>query len=180
MKRQPGKLQSSTATDYSEKKHHKGVGEVVLGTVVDVDASDVPWVDFPGNSKSVPIPALTTTLVGKENIGRQAALLFAEGNLEKPVIVGLVRNILDQSASSEREVTDEDVSESAEIDNASTKEAVMDGERIVFSAEKEIVLSCGKASITLTRSGKVIIRGEYVLSRSSGANRIKGGSVQIN
>jgi hypothetical protein len=42
------------------------------------------------------------------------------------------------------------------------------------------VLHCGKASITLTRAGKVIIRGEYVLARSSGVNRIVGGSVQIN
>ena len=28
--------------------------------------------------------------------------------------------------------------------------------------------------------GKVLIRGTYLLSRSSGVNRIKGGSVQIN
>jgi hypothetical protein len=34
--------------------------------------------------------------------------------------------------------------------------------------------------LTLTHAGKVLIRGAYVLSRSSGVNRIKGGSVQIN
>ena len=50
----------------------------------------------------------------------------------------------------------------------------------MLTAEREIVLKCGKASITLTRAGKVIIRGAYVLSRSSGVNRIVGGSVQIN
>jgi hypothetical protein len=55
-----------------------------------------------------------------------------------------------------------------------------DGERLVFSAEKEIVLRCGNASITLTRAGKVLIRGAYLLARSSGVNRIQGGSVQIN
>ena len=49
-----------------------------------------------------------------------------------------------------------------------------------ITAEKEIVLKCGKASITLTKAGKVIIRGTYLLNRSSGVNRIKGGSVQIN
>ena len=42
------------------------------------------------------------------------------------------------------------------------------------------VLVRGKASITLTREGKVLIRGTYLSSRSSGVNRIKGGSVQIN
>ena len=50
----------------------------------------------------------------------------------------------------------------------------------MFTAESEIVLRCGEASITLTRAGKVLIRGTYLLSRSSGVNRIKGGSVQIN
>lgn len=58
--------------------------------------------------------------------------------------------------------------------------AQLDGERLEFSAEREIVLRCGKASITLTRAGKVIIHGAYLSSRSTGVNRIKGGSVQIN
>jgi hypothetical protein len=53
-------------------------------------------------------------------------------------------------------------------------------ERLVITAEREIVLQVGKASITLTRSGKIILRGTYLSSRSSGVNRIKGGSVQIN
>jgi hypothetical protein len=56
----------------------------------------------------------------------------------------------------------------------------LDKQKFVFTAEQEIVLRCGKASITLTRAGKVLIRGAYILNRSSGVNRIKGGSVQIN
>jgi hypothetical protein len=47
-------------------------------------------------------------------------------------------------------------------------------------AKEQVVLKCGKASITLTKAGKVLIQGSYVLSRSSGINRVKGGSVQIN
>ncbi len=56
----------------------------------------------------------------------------------------------------------------------------LDGERLVLCAERELVLACGKATITLTRAGKVILAGTYLVSRSSGVNRIKGGSVQIN
>ena len=48
-----------------------------------------------------------------------------------------------------------------------------DGKRVTVSADQEIVLKCGDASITLTAAGKVLIRGAYLLSRSSGANRIK-------
>jgi len=55
-----------------------------------------------------------------------------------------------------------------------------DGQRMVVSAQEQLVLRCGKASITLTREGKVLIDGAHVLSRASGMNRIKGGSVQVN
>jgi hypothetical protein len=58
--------------------------------------------------------------------------------------------------------------------------AEVDKERLVLAADKEIVLQCGQASITLTKAGKILLRGAYLLSRSSGVNRIKGGSVQIN
>jgi len=53
-------------------------------------------------------------------------------------------------------------------------------DRLELVAEREIVLRCGEASLTLTRAGKIILRGTYLLSRSSGVNKIKGGSVQIN
>lgn len=59
-------------------------------------------------------------------------------------------------------------------------EAAADGRRVEIKAENEIVLRCGESSITLTKSGKIILRGAYVLSRSTGVNRIQGGSVQIN
>ena len=49
-----------------------------------------------------------------------------------------------------------------------------------LSAEREVTIRCGKASITLTREGKIILRGTYISSRSSGVNRIKGGSVHLN
>ena len=56
----------------------------------------------------------------------------------------------------------------------------VDGERMIVSAREQLVLRCGKASITLTRSGKILIDGCYVSSRSTGMNRLKGGSVQLN
>jgi hypothetical protein len=55
-----------------------------------------------------------------------------------------------------------------------------DGKRLIVSAEERIVLRCGKASITLTKEGKILVQGAYVSNQSSGVLRIKGGSVQIN
>ncbi len=43
-----------------------------------------------------------------------------------------------------------------------------------------LALTCGKASIRLQADGKIIIEGEYVISRAAQTNRIEGGAVQIN
>jgi hypothetical protein len=51
---------------------------------------------------------------------------------------------------------------------------------LIVSAREQLILRCGAASITLTKSGKVLIQGAYVSSTSTGVNRIKGGSVQLN
>jgi hypothetical protein len=55
-----------------------------------------------------------------------------------------------------------------------------DGDRLIVTAKEQLVLRCGAASITLTKAGKVLIRGAYVSSTSTGVNRINGGSVQLN
>lgn len=135
--------------------------EVVIGILDGFDGEGRPLVDYPGNAARAPLPALTTALYGADAIGRQVALLFAEGDGARPMIVGLVRP------------PGEPVPGGARV-------AELDGERLVLKAKQEIVLDCGRASITLTRAGKVLIRGTYLSSRSSGVHRIKGASVDIN
>ena len=63
----------------------------------------------------------------------------------------------------------------AGVDDAAASE-----ERLTFTAAREIVLQCGRASLVLTRAGKVLVRGAYVSLRSSGVQRITGAIVQIN
>jgi hypothetical protein len=58
--------------------------------------------------------------------------------------------------------------------------AQVDGRRVTIEAQERIVLQCGKGSITLKRDGKIVLRGTQILSRASGANKIKGASVSIN
>lgn len=64
--------------------------------------------------------------------------------------------------------------------NDQNLEVMVDDKRIEIEGQDEVVLRCGKASITLRRNGRVVIRGTYVESRASGTNRIKGSSVLIN
>ena len=53
-------------------------------------------------------------------------------------------------------------------------------DEITIVEGKQLTIRCGESSITLTAAGKIILRGKYIVSRSSGVQRIKGGSVQIN
>jgi hypothetical protein len=141
--------------------HGSMIPGVMVGTLTGFEETGTPLVTFGDSRESCPVQARSTVELTVCQIGHEVALVFERGDLAKPIILGC---ILPQSPA-QRE---------ASLD------AMSDGEKLVLSAKQEIVLRCGRSSITLTRAGKVIIRGAYLLSRSSGVNRIKGGSVQIN
>lgn len=148
------------------------INGVAIGKLVSVDSHGKAFVDFTLNPANEPIAALSTISFNKEDIGKEVALLFKDNNPDYPVIIGpvILNKKDDETLLLDNSV--EDKNEPIEI--------LVDKKRITFNAEKEIVLKCGKSSITLTSAGKILIRGKYLLSRSSGVNRIKGGSVQIN
>jgi Domain of unknown function (DUF6484) len=138
---------------------------VRVGTICEFTPAGEPLVDHPDNPAGRPLSARSTVRFTGEEVGREVVLMFEAGDARRPVVLGLVEppRPVPRARPSGREVV-----------------AAVDGERLVLTAETEIELRCGEASITLTRAGKVLIRGAYLLSRSSGVNRIKGGSVQIN
>jgi hypothetical protein len=128
------------------------------------DDGATPLVLFPGQPGSAAIAARATLDVHGVHIGRKVLLLFENGDARLPIITGL----LQQPAAWPL------------ADKPAQVEVQADGERLMLDARQQLVLRCGKASITLTREGKVLIQGTYISSRSSGVNRIKGGSVQLN
>lgn len=142
----------------------KKIDGVVIGLFLSINEAGEPLVAFPGNPLETAITARSTTKLDSEDVGKEIALLFESGNPLQPLIIGKIHHAGADHQNQDAEQT------SAELD----------GENIVLSAKQSITLKCGKASITLTKAGKIILRGAYLLSRSSGVNRIKGGSVQIN
>ncbi len=139
------------------------ISGVVIGVLLGFSDNNNPLVVFPGNRSETGITANTTSTLSSDDVGKKMALLFEGGDPGCPIIIGRIQH-------------PEEIVQPKKI-----KATVdLDGERLEFNAKKEIVFRCGKASITLTKAGKIILRGTYLLSRSSGANRIKGGSVQIN
>lgn len=112
------------------------------------------------------VPARSTIALQLEMVGAQVVLMFEGGKPERPIILGVIQN---------QKTTASTLPAALESLNAQ-----IDEERVVLSAEREIVLRCGDASITLTRAGKVIIKGNYIISRSTGYNKIKGSAIDIN
>ena len=144
---------------------NSGLPGVLVGKLTGLAPSGLPLVDFAGNLEPGPLPARHTCAISAPDTGREVVLVFENHDLRRPIILGLLQPVL---------------AETAEAHLLPPVNASLDGKQMTLTAENEIVLRCGKASITLTRAGKVLINGEYLLSRSNGVNRIKGGSVQIN
>jgi hypothetical protein len=149
------------------------VNGVKSGTILTIDEDGSVWVDFLGNLAGPVKARLTGTMANHLRFvdGFEfppVMLAFEDNNPGQPLIVDVICDKI-QETSLPMTVNRN------EMDDVS-----IDGQTVTFDAKKEIVLRCGKSSITLTRAGKVLIRGAYLLNRSSGVNRIKGGSVQIN
>jgi Domain of unknown function (DUF6484) len=132
---------------------------VVVAALTGFDDGGAPRITFSGNPLRRPVSARSTVVLTAADVGSDVAVSFEQGDPTHPIILGK----LWQAGAA-----------------APTVQAAVDNERLVLSADKEIVLQCGASSIVLTKAGKVLIRGAYLSSRSSGVNRIKGGSVQIN
>ena len=138
---------------------------VIIGTLVAMtDDAQTPLVVFPGRTDAAAVRARSTVDLHGAHIGRQVVLMFEADDSSKPIVLGVLR----ESAGWPLEQRPGAIAVDA------------DGERLLVTAREQLVLRCGKASITLTKAGKVLIDGVYVSSRSSGMNRVKGGSIQLN
>jgi len=137
---------------------------VVIGTLTGIAADGTPLVEYPGSATGGPARAASTEPVVPDDLGREVALSFIGGDSARPLILGF---LIRPGAPGQANPSD-------------PVDVQVDGESVTLTGKQQIVLKCGKASITLTRAGKIIIKGAYLSSRSTGVNRIKGGSVQIN
>lgn len=140
-------------------------GGVAIASIDRVDGDGTAWVCV----RAKHIPILPTTTITSAQVSRAvelstpAVVAFVDGGTHA-IILGFLSSAAIPRQTAANELVD----------------LTVDGRRAVITAQDEIVLRCGKSSITLTKAGKVLIRGAYLSSRSSGTNRIKGGSVQIN
>jgi Domain of unknown function (DUF6484) len=136
----------------------KRIDGVVIGQFLGFGEA-APLVVFPGNPFDKAVSARTLAELTSDMIGAEVALLFEEGDPSRPLIVG---RIVEPAR------------------NPKTPQVVRDGERVRIVGEERIELRCGKAVIIMEKDGHITIRGTYVTSHASAANRIRGGSVNLN
>lgn len=162
-------------------------GEIVLGSIAAINALGQPEVNFSLNPGEQALTAITTLVLTEQDINRQVALLFNQGDLSQPIVIGLIHSPLQamldnfEQAQKTGSTPTCEQNESVELAaNLNIDNVNVEGKKVTFEAENEMVFKCGESSITLTKAGKVMIRGKYLLNRSTGVNRILGGSVQVN
>ncbi|RWQ01562.1 DUF6484 domain-containing protein [Mesorhizobium sp.] len=131
---------------------------VVIGVFLGF-GEEAPLVVFHGNPKPTAIPARSLTELNSSMIGAEVALLFQEGDPGRPLIVG---RIVEPARG------------------ATPAQIIRDGESVKIVGDERIELRCGKATIIMEKDGHITIRGTYLTSHASAANRIRGGSVNLN
>lgn len=164
---EPTRLHGEKLADFSGHR---------MGRIVELSGEGHALVIFPGNH-GVPVRARSVLdappRAGEHPaalVGASVLLLFEDADPARPVIVGLVRDTLRPEPGCPE----------VALDLGNERDVVVDGQRLVFDAKREILLRCGKSSVLLRRDGKVLIRGEHLVSRASGPNKIKGGSISLN
>lgn len=150
-----------------EAEHASTIGHPSVGRLVELSALG-PLVATAARAE--PILARTTvpvsSLRGCE--GRDVLVLFLDGDVAKPVIVGLLQPCETTPVAA--------VPQGGALEG----EARVDGRRVVIRGAESVVLQCGESSLELRKDGEVVLRGVRVETRARRLHRIRGGTVRIN
>ncbi len=176
MKRTATKTVTDLSTSCDSSGQHFMAGmQPVTGRVVSINAVGkilVQYKNRPVTEARIMSGSIRKELESNLRSSQQVLMVFEEGDPEKPIIIGLMEEPLYQMVELEK-------SSVANEENSPT-EAEIDGERMVLEATKEIVLKCGNSSITLTKEGRIVIKGIDIVSRALSVNKVKGSCVELN
>ena len=159
------------------KVQSSGISEagIQIGEIVEIDAEGRAHVRFPESAAAVVVARSVLDAAASAGnpeslIGASVLVVLENGDPSLPIVVGVIRAALRPKAALPE----------FKLDVGKNRDVLVDGHRLVFDAQQEILLRCGKSTILLQRDGKVLIRGAHLVSRSSGPNKIKGGSISLN
>ncbi|GAC19415.1 DUF6484 domain-containing protein [Paraglaciecola arctica] len=146
----------------------EATSDLIIGQFIGLDEQQRPLITSPCHIKPVVAQAIVTIKDDPLLLSGNNVILFMGGDI--PIIMGFISDTLDP----------EHQSSSGLLGDVLTSSLHVDGKKIILQAQNEVVLKCGKSSLSLSRNGKVTIKGTNITTRSSGANKIKGANVQVN
>jgi hypothetical protein len=145
-----------------------------VGQIIQVTRDGRILVDFPGNPGGLVEARHAGPPLALDSLdadGGVPVLLFLEhGDPRWPIILGVIHDRCEPPV----------VHSPPPATVEPARDVVVDGQRLMLEATEELVLRCGKSSVTLRKDGKVVIQGMRLVSRATETNRITGGSVAIN
>lgn len=145
---------------------------LVIGTLAGWNNDGLPLVNFDGNPARGPVPARAFAALTPADIGKMVALQFERGDLGQVAIMGVLHRSARQNEAASPPAP--------ALLPPSALQVIENGDELRLVANRKLTLQCGRASITLDVDGSVEIRGQDLLSRAAGQNRIKGSSVSLN
>jgi len=149
---------------------------IIVGKVIKIDKNEEVLVDYPGNTLGAICAQLTNSVkkaLSHQTTGSNQKVLLAFENNDPslPIIIDTLYSPIEDILNTHHSV---------ELETSKPEDVTIDGKRMIFDAKEEIVLRCGKGSISLKKDGRVLIRGTSLLSRASKVNKVKGSSIKIN
>ncbi len=128
---------------------------VLVGEVVGVDDDGLPLVSTEMHgARAADVVWMPDAPNWSRCVGLRVVLAHVGGDEQRPVVLGLL--------------------------DAPPKTRAKTPETLRVESKRELVIECGKSKIAMRADGRIEIRGGHLISRSSGPNKIKGGSVHIN
>ena len=143
------------------------VSGVVMGLLAGFTREGAPLVTFEGNPAQAPVAARAFAALFPADIGKPVALQFERGDVQQAAVIGLLHAGAGPAAPHSLALPD-------------ALQVISEGDELRLVAKRKLTLQCGRASITLDVDGNVEIRGQDVLTRAAGQNRIKGSSISLN
>jgi hypothetical protein len=149
----------SLATDL-ERRHDTVLAHVISVDVLSVTEAGSIVVAFEGHEHAC---VGATVALTETDVGRTATVMFLDGDPARPIVTGLLQGAPAPALQSPRPAKLE-----------------LGARELELTADSKLTLRCGKSCIVLDRDGKVVIRGEHLLSRATSVNRIRGGTILLN
>ena len=127
-----------------------------LTRIVSISDDGAPEVqidaDTPKVAARLAVPVTRARIETAIVLQQPAVVLFEHGNRSRPIIVGFIETLQPEPPAPHADPAE----------RPPVVEADVDGKRVRVTAQDEIVLECGPASVTLRRNGRVIDRKSVV------------------